>query len=173
MSTNVLCGLEPQSVFSYFEQLTRIPRGSGNEKAVSDYIIAYAEQHGYRWERDEANNVKLYGFNMHPDCAQLATQAVVWEFVCGYRSSVYPYTLYDTTCANLFHYTGDDVAVAYNIIIDRIMNHGKIPSFAVKYRNQLSDANAITLTWDGSKYTGTATDTNGVLPQYYFSTRCH
>lgn len=27
MSTNVLCGLEPQSVFSYFEQLTRIPRG--------------------------------------------------------------------------------------------------------------------------------------------------
>ena len=60
MSTNVLCGLEPQSVFSYFEQLTRIPRGSGNEKAVSDYIIAYAEQHGYRWERDEANNVKLY-----------------------------------------------------------------------------------------------------------------
>ena len=48
MSTNVLCGLEPQSVFSYFEQLTRIPRGSGNEKAVSDYIIAYAEQHGYR-----------------------------------------------------------------------------------------------------------------------------
>ena len=60
MSTNVLCGLEPQSVFSYFEQLTRIPRGSGNEKAASDYIIAYAEQHGYRWERDEANNVKLY-----------------------------------------------------------------------------------------------------------------
>jgi len=109
-----------------------------------------------------------YGFNMHPDCAQLATQAVVWEFVCGYRSPVYPYTLYDTTCANLFHYAGDDVAVAYNIIIDRIMNHGKIPSFAVKYRNQLSDANAITLTWDGSKYTGTATDTNGVLPQYAF-----
>ena len=111
-----------------------------------------------------------YGFNMHPDCAQLATQAVVWEFVCGYRSPVYPYALYDTTCANLFHYAGDDVAVAYNIIIDRIMNHGKIPSFAVKYRNQLSDANAITLTWDGSQYTGTATDTNGVLPQYYFST---
>ena len=94
----------------------------------------------------------------------------MWEFVCGYRSPVFPYTLYDTTCANLFHYAGDDVAVAYNIIIDRIMSHGVIPSFAVKYRNQLSDANAITLTWDGSQYTGTATDTNGVLPQYYFST---
>lgn len=125
------------------------------------YAVTLAMAYGYGGN---------YGFNMHPDCAQLATQAVVWEFVCGYRSPVYPYALYDTTCANLFHYAGDDVAVAYNIIIDRIMNHGKIPSFAVKYRNQLSDANAITLTWDGSKYIGTATDTNGVLPQYYFST---
>ena len=125
------------------------------------YAVTLAMAYGYGGN---------YGFNMHPDCAQLATQAVVWEFVCGYRSPVYPYTLYDTTCANLFHYAGDDVAVAYNIIIDRIMNHGKIPSFAVKYRNQLSDANAITLTWDGSKYVGAATDTNGVLSQYYFST---
>ena len=125
------------------------------------YAVTLAMAYGYGGN---------YGFNMHPDCAQLATQAVVWEFVCGYRSSVYPYTLYDTTCANLFHYAGDDVAVAYNIIIDRIMNHGKIPSFAVRYRSQLSDGNAIQLTWDGSKYVGTATDTNGVLPQYYFST---
>ena len=59
---------------------------------------------------------------------------------------------------------------AYDILIDRIMGHGVIPSFAVKYRNQLSDANAITLTWDGSQYVGTATDTNGVLSQYYFRT---
>ena len=125
------------------------------------YAVTLAMAYGYGGN---------YGFDMHPDCAQLATQAIIWEFVCGYRGTTYPYTLYDTTCKELFHYAGDDVAVAYNIIIDRIMNHGKIPSFAVKYRNQLSDANAITLTWDGSKYTGTATDTNGVLPQYYFST---
>ena len=125
------------------------------------YAVTLAMAYGYGGN---------YGFNMHPDCAQLATQAVVWEFVCGYRSPVYPYALYDTTCANLFHYAGDDVAVAYNTIIDRIMNHGKIPSFAVRYRSQLSDGNAIQLTWDGSKYVGTATDTNGVLSQYYFST---
>ena len=126
------------------------------------YAVTLALSYGY------GGNYDFYG--IHPDCAQLATRAVIWEFVCGYRGTTYPYTLYDTTCANLFHYAGDDVAVAYNIIIDRIMNHGKIPSFAVKYRNQLSDANAITLTWDGSQYIGTATDTNGVLPQYYFST---
>ena len=126
------------------------------------YAVTLALSYGY------GGNYDFYG--IHPDCAQLATQAVVWEFVCGYRGTTYPYTLYDTTCANLFHYAGDDVAVAYNIIIDRIMSHGVIPSFAVKYRNQLSDANAITLTWDGSQYVGTATDTNGVLSQYYFRT---
>ena len=126
------------------------------------YAVTLALSYGY------GGNYDFYG--IHPDCAQLATQAVIWEFVCGYRGTTYPYTLYDTTCANLFHYAGNDVAVAYNIIIDRIMNHGKIPSFAVKYRNQLSDANAITLTWDGSQYVGTATDTNGVLSQYYFDT---
>ena len=126
------------------------------------YAVTLALSYGY------GGNYDFYG--IHPDCAQLATQAVIWEFVCGYRSPVYPYTLYDTTCANLFHYVGDGVQEAYDILIDRIMGHGVIPSFAVKYRNQLSDANAITLTWDGSQYVGTATDTNGVLSQYYFRT---
>ena len=126
------------------------------------YAVTLALSYGY------GGNYDFYG--IHPDCAQLATQAVIWEFVCGYRGTTYPYTLYDTTCANLFHYAGDGVQEAYDILIDRIMGHGVIPSFAVKYRNQLSDANAITLTWDGSQYVGTATDTNGVLPQYYFST---
>ena len=124
------------------------------------YAVTLALSYGY------GGNYDFYG--IHPDCAQLATQAVIWEFVCGYRGTTYPYTLYDTTCANLFHYAGDGVQEAYDILIDRIMGHGVIPSFAVKYRNQLSDANAITLTWDGSQYVGTATDTNGVLSQYYF-----
>ena len=126
------------------------------------YAVTLALSYGY------GGNYDFYG--IHPDCAQLATQAVIWEFVCGYRGTTYPYTLYDTTCANLFHYAGDGVQEAYDILIDRIIGHGVIPSFAVKYRNQLSDANAITLTWDGSQYVGTATDTNGVLSQYYFRT---
>lgn len=126
------------------------------------YAVTLALSYGY------GGNYDFYG--IHPDCAQLATQAVIWELVCGYRGTTYPYTLYDTTCANLFHYAGDGVQEAYDILIDRIMGHGVIPSFAVKYRNQLSDANAITLTWDGSQYVGTATDNNGVLSQYYFDT---
>ena len=150
------------------EPSVRSPQGDAEYSSVSwsglswnqRYAVTLALSYGY------GGNYDFYG--IHPDCAQLATQAVIWEFVCGYRGTTYPYTLYDTTCANLFHYAGDGVQEAYDILIDRIMGHGVIPSFAVKYRNQLSDANAITLTWDGSQYVGTATDTNGVLSQYYF-----
>ena len=149
------------------EPAVRSPQGDAEYSSVSwsglswnqRYAVTLAMAYGYGGN---------YGFDMHPDCAQLATQAIIWEFVCGYRGTTYPYTLYDTTCKELFHYAGDDVAVAYDIIIDRIMQHGTIPSFAVRYRNQLSDANVIQLTWDGSRYTGTATDTNGVLSQYLF-----
>ena len=152
------------------EPSVRSPQGDAEYSSVSwsglswnqRYAVTLALSYGY------GGNYDFYG--IHPDCAQLATQAVIWEFVCGYRGTTYPYTLYDTTCANLFHYAGDGVQEAYDILIDRIMGHGVIPSFAVKYRNQLSDANAITLTWDGSQYVGTATDTNGVLSQYYFDT---
>ena len=149
------------------EPAVRSPQGDAEYSSVrwsglswnQRYAVTLAMAYGYGGN---------YGFDMHPDCAQLATQAIIWEFVCGYRGTTYPYTLYDTTCKELFHYAGDDVAVAYDIIIDRIMQHGTIPSFAVRYRNQLSDSNAIQLTWDGSQYTGTATDTNGVLSQYRF-----
>ena len=55
------------------------------------------------------------------------------------------------------------------MIIDRIMSHGTIPSFAVKNQRQLSDANAIELTWDGSQYSASVTDTNGALPEFRFT----
>ncbi|MDE5819108.1 MAG: aminoacyl-histidine dipeptidase [Lachnospiraceae bacterium] len=53
----VLTGLYPQRVFDYFEELTRIPRGSGNEKAVSDYLVSFAKEHDLFYVQDAANNV--------------------------------------------------------------------------------------------------------------------
>lgn len=53
----VLTGLYPQRVFDYFEELTRIPRGSGNEKAVSDYLVSFAKEHNLFYVQDTANNV--------------------------------------------------------------------------------------------------------------------
>ncbi len=55
-----LAGLEPASVFAYFEKLCSIPHGSGNTKAVSDYIVSFARQQNIPYIQDELNNVILF-----------------------------------------------------------------------------------------------------------------
>ncbi len=52
-----LAGLEPSGVFYYFEEISRIPRGSGNTKEVSDYCKAQAERMGLFCRQDEWNNI--------------------------------------------------------------------------------------------------------------------
>jgi len=55
----VLSGLEPKKVWKYFEDLCGIPHGSGNEKAVSDYCVAFARERGLQVWQDEAWNVVI------------------------------------------------------------------------------------------------------------------
>ena len=42
----VLEHLEPGRVFHFFEQMSAIPRGSGNTKAVSDWCADFARARG-------------------------------------------------------------------------------------------------------------------------------
>ena len=56
-----LAGLEPASVFGYFEKICSIPHGSGNTKAISDYLVSFAVEHNIRYIQDELNNVILFG----------------------------------------------------------------------------------------------------------------
>jgi len=55
-----LAGLQPASVFGYFEKLCSYPHGSGNTKAISDYLVSFAIAHGIRYEQDDLNNVIFY-----------------------------------------------------------------------------------------------------------------
>ena len=55
-----LAGLEPAAVFSYFEQICRIPHGSGNTKQISDFLVAFAQEQGLRYVQDELNNVIMF-----------------------------------------------------------------------------------------------------------------
>ena len=43
----------------YFNEIAKIPRGSRNEKAISDYICAFAEAHGLPYRQDEVYNVTI------------------------------------------------------------------------------------------------------------------
>ena len=52
--------LEPAGVFSCFESLCAIPHGSGNTKAISDYLVKFARDLGYECLQDELNNVIIF-----------------------------------------------------------------------------------------------------------------
>lgn len=53
----VLDHLEPKSVFGFFEQMCAIPHGSGNTKAISDWLVDFARQRGLEHYQDQLNNV--------------------------------------------------------------------------------------------------------------------
>ena len=66
-----LAGLQPETLFGYFEKLCSIPHGSGNTKALSDYFMEFAAENGLKSIRDEAGNVILFknasaGYEEHP-----------------------------------------------------------------------------------------------------------
>lgn len=44
-------------VFEYFRQMNQIPRGSGNEQAVSDWLVKFAQEHQLEVIQDKALNV--------------------------------------------------------------------------------------------------------------------
>lgn len=50
-------GLKPEKVFYFFEEISKIPRGSGNTKAVSDYCVDFAKARGLWVKQDEVNNI--------------------------------------------------------------------------------------------------------------------
>lgn len=61
MSAVKLAGLKPEAVFEYFEELCAIPHGSFHTKAISDYLVQFAQKNGLRYIQDETNNVILFG----------------------------------------------------------------------------------------------------------------
>lgn len=47
-------------VLYYFEELTKIPHGSGNTKAISDFCVEFAKEHNLAYYQDDSNNVIIY-----------------------------------------------------------------------------------------------------------------
>lgn len=56
----ILTGLQPSGVFEMFEQLCGIPHGSRNTKAISDFCVRFAQEHGLNYRQDDSNNVILF-----------------------------------------------------------------------------------------------------------------
>lgn len=55
-----LSNLEPNIVFKYFEEISAIPRGSGDMDRISEYCLEFAKKHSLKALRDDANNVIIF-----------------------------------------------------------------------------------------------------------------
>lgn len=57
---SVLAELKPKSFFKYFEEISKIPRGSSNTKQISDYLVDFARKRKLYFQQDEFNNVIIW-----------------------------------------------------------------------------------------------------------------
>ena len=60
-----------EKALRFFEEFSKIPRGSGNTKAIADYLVAFAEKRGLEVYRDASDNVVIRkpataGYEDHP-----------------------------------------------------------------------------------------------------------
>ncbi len=54
---NNLINLEPKNVFKWFYEINQYPRSSGNEKAISDFLVKFAKERKLEVYQDKALNV--------------------------------------------------------------------------------------------------------------------
>ena len=84
----VLSAYEPQAVLKHFESISQIPRGSGNEKAVSDYVKGFCEGLGLRVVQDDLYNIVAFkggtvGYENNPAVILQAHLDMVCEMNAG------------------------------------------------------------------------------------------
>ncbi|MBS4960176.1 MAG: aminoacyl-histidine dipeptidase [Clostridiales bacterium] len=75
--------LEPQKVFHFFEEISQIPRGSGNERGISNYLVDFANKRGLDVIQDHSLNVliKKPGSAGYEDSPALIIQGHI-DMVC-------------------------------------------------------------------------------------------
>ena len=51
---------EPKKVFKFFEEISKIPRGSGNTSGIANYCLDFAKSRGFLTVKDDAGNIVIF-----------------------------------------------------------------------------------------------------------------
>lgn len=70
LNTNLL-DLQPQTVWAHFNQLLNIPRTSGNEQGVQDYLLNFAKTNNLNAHKDEVGNVIIKKASTDPNKGEI------------------------------------------------------------------------------------------------------
>ena len=52
--------LEPNSLWSHFDEILKIPRGSGKEERIREHVVSVADKYSLDSKVDAAGNVVVY-----------------------------------------------------------------------------------------------------------------
>lgn len=87
-----------KNVFYYFEEISKIPRGSGDNQRISDYLVNFAKEHGLSYVQDELLNVIITkeASEGYESCAPVMIQGHM-DMVCEKT----PESTHDFTCESL------------------------------------------------------------------------
>lgn len=94
-------------------------------------------------------------------CKYIATQLLVWEVIVGERDADFNHVS-ASGCDEVLDILGDhpwktSIMTYYQSIAASVLKHQGLPSFM---EENVKDAQTVDLTWNGSKYTATLTNTN-------------
>ena len=77
-------GIYPENVLGFFEEISKIPRGSGKEKQISDWLVKFAKDRNLEVHQDAFNNVIIKkeatkGYEKYETLILQGHMDIVWE----------------------------------------------------------------------------------------------
>jgi len=135
-SSNILEGYSPEQVWTYFTRITEIPRCSGQEDQIRDWVVETAESAGLNVVVDDYGNVKIEkeaspGYESHEG---VVLQAHL-DMVCSPQNMTFPLELKITDgwlSANnttLGADNGIGIAYAMSVLTDNNVVHHHLKCF--------------------------------------------
>ncbi|MDD4842760.1 MAG: aminoacyl-histidine dipeptidase [Anaerotignum sp.] len=173
-----LDGLGGDKVFYFFEEICKIPHGSENEMALSDYIVAFAKERGLYCRQDAHYNVfiKKAGSKGYENAAPIILQGHI-DMVCEKNAGTEldfltdPIEIYAE--GDFIHARGttlgadDGIAVAYILALleDDTLAHPPIEAiFTVEEEIGMGGTRAFeTFDVEGKRFLNMDTEEEGVL----------
>ena len=103
-----------------------------------------------------------------PSCQQTATQMLIWEFITGARQPSPPYARGNDEIYTCLVSNGQNAEIGqiYDAILSYMLSYMTLPGFMTAVS---SSAPQEELSYDGTTYSITLTDTNNVIENYSFS----
>ncbi len=84
---SVISNLEPKLLWKYFDKVRKIPRPSGKEEAIAQYVISVAKELGLEYEQEKSGNVLIrkQGSKGHENAPTIVLQGHL-DMVCEKNS---------------------------------------------------------------------------------------